>query len=58
MKLHLLQHYFLIISDQNVQTWLCPVIVALAELGVVVASVMNWSENPTLGVSFGEKKAA
>lgn len=48
MKLHLLQGYFLIISDQNVQPWLCPVIAALA--GLVEASVMNLSENPTQGL--------
>lgn len=58
MQLHLLQLYFLIISDQNVQAWLCPVTAALAELGVVVVSVMNLSENPTVGFSLGGKKGA
>lgn len=56
MELHLFPLYFLIISDQNVQTWLCPVTVALAGLGVVVASVMNLSGNPIVGISFGGKK--
>lgn len=45
-----------LVSDQNVQIWLCPGIVALAGLGVVVASVMDLSENPDFGVSFGGKK--
>lgn len=54
MELHLLQLYFLIISDQNVQTWLCPVTVALAGLGD--GSGFCVSGNPIVGISFGGKK--
>lgn len=38
------------------QPWLCPVVAALAGLGVAVASMMNLSENPIQGLSFGGKK--
>lgn len=42
--------------DQTLQTWLCPGIVALAGLGVAVASVLNLAKNPDFMVSFGGKK--